>query len=118
MFPHKLFLLERNRWSMLLANLARSDPARALAAARPHRADDVGLLPAPRADVPAGEARLLPLDLGQTASGSGSAGGSSTRSAAAPTGGVLRGLHWGYPLDQFVTLGRERGESERNRIGA
>ena len=32
--------------------------------------------------------------------------------------GVLRGLHWGYPLDQFVTLGRERGESERNRIAA
>ena len=31
---------------------------------------------------------------------------------------VLRRLHWGYPLDQFVTLGRERGESERNRIGA
>jgi hypothetical protein len=32
--------------------------------------------------------------------------------------GVLRGLRWGYPLDQFLTLGRERGESERNRIGA
>jgi len=30
--------------------------------------------------------------------------------------GVIRGLHWGYPLDQFLTLGRERGESERNRI--
>jgi hypothetical protein len=25
-------------------------------------------------------------------------------------------LHWGYPLDQFVTLGRERGQSERNRM--
>ena len=31
--------------------------------------------------------------------------------------GVLRKLHWGYPLDQFLTLGRERGESERNRLG-
>jgi hypothetical protein len=31
---------------------------------------------------------------------------------------VIRGLQWGYPVDQFVTLGRERGESERNRIGA
>ena len=31
---------------------------------------------------------------------------------------VLRGLRWGYPLDQFLTLGRERGESERDRIGA
>jgi hypothetical protein len=30
---------------------------------------------------------------------------------------VLRGLRWGYPVDQFVTLGRERGESERNRLG-
>ena len=24
---------------------------------------------------------------------------------------MLRGLRWGYPLDQFLTLGRERGES-------
>jgi hypothetical protein len=31
---------------------------------------------------------------------------------------VLRGLRWGYPLDQFLTLGRERGESTRDRIGA
>jgi hypothetical protein len=31
---------------------------------------------------------------------------------------LLRGLRWGYPLDQFLTLGRERGESERDRIGA
>jgi GT2 family glycosyltransferase len=31
---------------------------------------------------------------------------------------VLGGLRWGYPLDQFLTLGRERGESTRNRIGA
>ena len=25
---------------------------------------------------------------------------------------VLRGLRWGYPLDQFLTLGRERGQSQ------
>jgi len=31
---------------------------------------------------------------------------------------VLRRLRWGYPLDQLVTLGRERGESQRNRITA
>jgi GT2 family glycosyltransferase len=31
---------------------------------------------------------------------------------------VLRGLRWGYSLDQFLTLGRERGESGRNRLGA
>ena len=31
---------------------------------------------------------------------------------------LLRGLRWSYPFDQFLTLGRERGESTRNRIGA
>jgi hypothetical protein len=31
---------------------------------------------------------------------------------------VLRGLRWGYPIDQFLTLGRERGESSRDRIRA
>jgi GT2 family glycosyltransferase len=31
--------------------------------------------------------------------------------------GVISRLRWGYPLDQFVTLGRERGGSERNRLG-
>jgi GT2 family glycosyltransferase len=31
--------------------------------------------------------------------------------------GVLRRLRWGYPLDQFMTLGRERGETTRDRIG-
>jgi GT2 family glycosyltransferase len=31
---------------------------------------------------------------------------------------ILRGLRWGYPLDQFLTLGRERGESNRDRIGS
>ena len=30
--------------------------------------------------------------------------------------GLLRGLRWGYPLDQFLSLGRERGESARDRI--
>jgi GT2 family glycosyltransferase len=32
--------------------------------------------------------------------------------------GLLRGLRWGYPLGQFLTLGRERGKSTRDRIGA
>jgi GT2 family glycosyltransferase len=31
---------------------------------------------------------------------------------------VVRGLRWGYPLDQFLTLGRERGESRRDRLDA
>ena len=65
MFPHKLFLLERNRWKMLLADLGRPNPARALAAAGAHRADDVGLLPAARAQVPAGEAAELRLGEGE-----------------------------------------------------
>ena len=29
---------------------------------------------------------------------------------------VLSRLDWGYPLDQFLTLGRERGESQRDRL--
>lgn len=29
---------------------------------------------------------------------------------------LLRRLRWGYPLDQFVTLGRERGPSSRERL--
>jgi GT2 family glycosyltransferase len=30
---------------------------------------------------------------------------------------ILRGLRWGYPWDQFFTLGRERGESRRGSLG-
>ena len=30
---------------------------------------------------------------------------------------LLRGLRWSYPIDQFLTLGRERGPSRRDRIG-
>jgi GT2 family glycosyltransferase len=30
---------------------------------------------------------------------------------------LLRGLRWRYPVDQFLTLGRERGESTRDRLG-
>jgi GT2 family glycosyltransferase len=29
---------------------------------------------------------------------------------------IVRGLRWGYPWDQFFTLGRERGESQRDRL--
>jgi GT2 family glycosyltransferase len=32
--------------------------------------------------------------------------------------GLLRRLRWGYPVDQFLTLGRERGASTRDRLGA
>src|SRR6185436_620546 len=31
---------------------------------------------------------------------------------------VLRGLDWGYPLDQFWALGRERGQSRRDRFAS
>jgi GT2 family glycosyltransferase len=31
---------------------------------------------------------------------------------------ILKGLRWGYPWDQFLHLGRERGDSRRDRLGA
>ena len=112
MFPHKLFLLERNRWKMLLADLRGADAARALAAAGADRADDVGLLPAARAEVPERE--------GPAATAGSRANRAQIRERRGQVDsvrrrsdrGVLRGLRWGYPLDQFLTLGRERGESE------
>jgi hypothetical protein len=30
---------------------------------------------------------------------------------------LLSGLHWIYPIDQFMTLGRERGASRRQPVG-
>jgi GT2 family glycosyltransferase len=117
MFPHKLFLLERNRGWMLATNLrwwtrlallpllALSElmmwgycllrgPSFLRAKGRAYR-----WLGAHRAEV---KRRRAFVD--------------SVRRRS--DWGVLRGLHWGYPLGQFLTLGRERGESTRNRLGA
>jgi GT2 family glycosyltransferase len=115
MFPHKLFLLERNRRKMLLADLG----GRTRLALAPLLAltelmmwgycllrgrgflrakwDSRRWARAHRAEIDARRAQIEPV---------------RRRSDRE----VLRGLSWGYPLDQFLTLGRERGESERDRI--
>jgi GT2 family glycosyltransferase len=117
MFPHKLFLLERNRRKMLLSDLR----ARTRLAISPLLALSelmmwgYCLLRGPkflrakwqsyrwsRANRVQIRARREQVD--------------SVRRRS--DWQVLRGLRWGYPLDQFLTLGRERGESTRDRIGA
>jgi GT2 family glycosyltransferase len=117
MFPHKLFLLERNRWKMLLADLRgltrlAISPLLALTELmmwgycllrgpkflRAKR-QSYGWVRANRAQI---RARREQVDSVRTRS----------------DWQVLRGLRWGYPLDQFLTLGRERGDSERDRITA
>jgi GT2 family glycosyltransferase len=116
MFPHKLFLLERNRWKMLLANLrgvTRVALAPLLALSElmmwgycllrgpsflRAKLDSYRWISEHRERIR--ERRRFVDSLRRRSDW-----------------GVLRRMHWGYPLDQFVTLGRERGESERNRIG-
>jgi GT2 family glycosyltransferase len=117
MFPHKLFLLERNRWSMLLANthgvtrLALS-PLLALSELMIWA---YCLLRGPKF-------LSAKLDSYRWLSGHRERIRERRRFVDSlrrrSDWGVLRRLDWGYPLDQFVTLGRERGESERNRIQA
>jgi GT2 family glycosyltransferase len=116
MFPHKLFLLERNRRKMLLADLSgwtrlALSPMLALTelmmwgycllrGRRFLRAkwDTYRWTRGHRAEIRARREQIR-----------------SVRRRGDRE--VLRGLSWGYPLDQFLTLGRERGESERDRIG-
>jgi GT2 family glycosyltransferase len=115
MFPHKLFLLERNRRKMLLADLGRwtrvaISPLLALTELMMWgycllrgrgflraKWDTYRWTRAHRAEIQARRHQIASV---------------RTRSDRE----VLRGLSWGYPLDQFLTLGRERGESERDRI--
>jgi GT2 family glycosyltransferase len=117
MFPHKLFLLERNRWKMLLADTRLAtrialSPLLALSelmmwgycllrgrAFLRAKLDSYRWISANRERIR--ERRRVVDTLRRR----------SDR-------GLIRGLQWGYPVDQFVTLGRERGESERNRIAA
>jgi hypothetical protein len=117
MFPHKLFLLERNRWSMLLSNtrtLTRLALSPLLALSElmmwgycllrgpsflRAKLDSYRWISSHRDRIR--ERRRFVDSLRRRSDW-----------------GVLRRMHWGYPLDQFVTLGRERGESERNRIQA
>jgi len=115
MFPHKLFLLERNRWKMLLANLrGRTRLALSpvlvlselmmwgyclLRGPKFLRAKwrSYGWLRQNAEAIRHRRREVAPL-------------------RRASDWAVLRRMHWGYPLDQFMTLGRERGDSERNRI--
>jgi hypothetical protein len=117
MFPHKLFLLERNRWSMLLADtrpLTRVALSPLLALSElmmwgycllrgpsflRAKLDSYRWISTHRERIR--ERRRFVESLRRRSDW-----------------GVLRRMRWGYPVDQFVTLGRERGESERNRIGA
>lgn len=116
MFPHKLFLLERNRWKMLLADLR----GRTRLALSPllvlselmmwgyclirgpkflrAKAQTYGWLRSNRTQISDRREQV-----------------NAVRRRS--DWQVLRGLRWGYPLDQFLTLGRERGESQRDRIG-
>jgi len=115
MFPHKLFLLERNRRKMLLADLRGRtrlalSPLLALSELMMWgycllrgpkflraKARSYGWVRANRTQI---RARREQID--------------SVRRRS--DWEVLRGLRWGYPLDQFLTLGRERGKSQRDRI--
>jgi hypothetical protein len=117
MFPHKLFLLERNRWSMLLAN---TRPLTRLALSPLFVLSELMmwgycLLRGPaflRAKLDS--YRWISTHRERIRERRRFVEGLRHRS----DWGVLRRMHWGYPLGQFVTLGRERGESERNRIGS
>lgn len=117
MFPHKLFLLERNRWSMLLANtraLTRLALSPLLALSE--------LLMWGYCLLRGRSFLRAKLDSYRWISGNRERIRERRRFVESlrrrSDWGVVRRLHWGYPVDQFVTLGRERGESERNRIQA
>jgi GT2 family glycosyltransferase len=117
MFPHKLFLLERNRWKMLLTNVrGRTRLALSpLLALSELMMWGYCLLRGPkflRAKWTSyGWLRRNAERISHRRREIGPLRRSSDWA-------VLRRMHWGYPLDQFMTLGRERGEPERDRIGA
>jgi len=117
MFPHKLFLLERNRWKMLLADLR---PGTRLALSPLLLVTELMMwgycllrgpkfLRAKRRSY--GWIRANRALIRERREQVEEARNRSDRE-------VLRGLRWGYPLGQFLTLGRERGPSTRDRIGA
>jgi len=117
MFPHKLFLLERNRWAMLLSN------TRALTRLALSPLLALSELMLWGYCLLRGRSFLrAKLDSYRWISGNRERIRERRRFVESlrrrSDWGVLRPLHWGYPLDQFVTLGRERGDSERNRIGS
>ncbi len=115
MFPDKLFLLERNRWKMLLADLrGRTRIALSpLLALTELMMWGYCLLRGPkflRAKRQSyGWVRANRAQIARRREQVDSVRRRSDRE-------VLRELRWGYPLDQFLTLGRERGESRRDRF--
>jgi GT2 family glycosyltransferase len=117
MFPHKLFLLERNRRKMLLADLRLPtrlalSPLLALAELMMW---GYCLLRGPKfLRAKRDTYRWVRRNKPQIRARREQVGSVRRRSDRE----LLRGLGWGYPLDQFLTLGRERGESSRDRIGA
>jgi GT2 family glycosyltransferase len=117
MFPHKLFLLERNRRKMLLADLR----GRTRLALSPLLALSellmwgYCLLRGPKfLRAKLNTYRWVRANRAQVRARREQVESLRRRSDWE----VLRGLRWGYPLDQFLTLGRERGQSKRDRIGA
>jgi GT2 family glycosyltransferase len=117
MFPHKLFLLERNRRKMLLADLrGRTRLALSpLLALTELLIWGYCLLRGPK---------FLRAKRQSYAWVRANRAGIRERREQVDSvrrlsdWRFLRGLRWGYPLSQFLTLGRERGESVRDRIGA
>jgi GT2 family glycosyltransferase len=114
MYPGKLYLLERNRWAMLLAYLHR----RSLIAIFPLLLLTESLLwgycllrgwsfVKAKAASYRGVVQQWPLIKKQQQLAE------SVR--VIPDWKLLRGLHWTYAVDQFVTLGVERGPSRRQR---
>ena len=117
MFPHKLFLLERNRWRMLLADLRLGTrlTISPLLAVSELMTWGYCLLRGPKFLRAKGRSYgWVRANRAQIRTRREQVDGMRRRSDWQ----VLRGLRWGYPLDQFLTLGRERGQSTRDRIGA
>ena len=117
MFPHKLFLLERNRWKMLLADLrGRTRLALSpLLALTELMMWGYCLLRGPKFLRAKRESyRWVRANRALIRERREHVDAVRRRSDRE----VIRALRWGYPLRQFVTLGRERGPSTRDRIGA
>ena len=117
MQPRKLFMLERNRAAMVLANL-RTGTLVALSplfALTELMMWGYCLLRGPRfLKAKLDSYRWLVSQRGQIGTRRKLAGSLRRRSDRQ----ILRRLRWGYAWDQFVTLGRERGRSERREIPA
>jgi hypothetical protein len=117
MFPHKLFLLERNRGAMLLSDLRLHTriALSPLLALSELMLWGYCLLRGPsflRAKLDA--YRWIGKHGGRIRKRRRFVEAVRRRS----DWGLLRRLRWSYPLGQFLTLGRERGKSTRDRIGA